>query len=277
MIFSLPFQADFDPRKIALSGQSFRAEVLPDESLLFFYKEYVLILRKTASCYECETNAPSEDIWLDYFDLRSDYASFIRKIPEDDTILREALRFSSGLRILRQDFFEVLLSFLISQNNNIPRIRKAISSLTSSYGEAMQLGEFSYHAFPEPQTLYSVSEETLRSMGLGYRAPYLTNLFKRLESGEFSIEELSSLPPAECRKTLLSLKGIGEKVADCILLYGRHDLTAFPVDTHIRKILSLYGDTGFPYQAPLPIGVYQQYLFDADLHGAFRRFYLNLL
>lgn len=206
-----------------------------------------------------------ESVWRDYFDLDTDYGAFLSAIPASDPCLTAAARLGQGIRILRQDFWEVMVSFLISQNNNIARITRSVAELCRICGAPLENGLFS---FPTPDALAARSAEDFRAIGLGYRAEYLANLSATLSGGgeaelRAALEQTSD---EEARCALMSLRGIGRKVADCILLFGLHRLDAFPTDTHIKRVLCTYYPDGFPFARYRGFaGVIQQYLFYFDL------------
>jgi N-glycosylase/DNA lyase len=163
----------------------------------------------------------------------------------------QALDFGKGIRILRQDKWEALLSFIISQNNNIPRIKKIIASMRSYFG-----------GFPKATQIASENVENLKQFKLGYRAEYIANAAKRVTSGETDLTSIAEMPYSSAKKELLKILGVGSKVADCVLLFGMHKLEAFPVDVWIKRALQTF----YPLSAPECFtgeyaGLAQQYLF----------------
>lgn len=194
--------------------------------------------------------------WEEYFDLRTDYAACRKAFSEDPT-LAEAVAFAGGIRILRQDPFETLLSFLISQNNNIPRIKASIERICERFGEPLGGDRF---AFPSPQRLAALSPEDFSGLGLGYRDAYLCDCVRRIADGRLDLCAVARMELDDARQALRTVKGVGPKVAECVLLFGFGRTEAFPVDTWMKKALRLYYPQGFPerYQ---PAGIAQQYLF----------------
>ena len=178
-----------------------------------------------------------EAFWRSYFDLETDYGEIKRKLELSEPGMSEAIRYGGGIRILRQDPFETIISFIISQNNNIPRIRRNIEALCERYGaqiegsEELGSGKIMY-AFPAPEVLAEANEGDLASLRLGYRCAYIkAAASKYLKDGCPS-----------CREELLSFFGIGPKVANCIMLFGLRDTAAFPVDTWVKQIMNdMYG------------------------------------
>lgn len=201
--------------------------------------------------------AAYEAVWADYFDLARDYEALSDAFCGDEA-LRTAYAFSRGIRILAQDPWETLCSFILSQNNNIPRIRKNLRDLC-----AMQGG-----AFPTPVALAAAQPETLRALGLGYRAEYLCAAGAHFAQAD-ALDALRAMSYPEAHTALRAVKGVGPKVADCICLFGLHHVDAFPVDTHVKQILSAHYPKGFPFRRYAGCaGILQQYMFYYDLHGS---------
>ena len=215
------------------------------------------------SCTEQEM----EEFWKEYFDFSTDYGAVIDSVDPEDAYLIRAAAFGSGIRILKQDLWEMIVTFIISQQNNIRRIRKCIETICEKYGKKCSASDGTeYFAFPTPWELADASEEELRACGLGYRSRYLVKTSQMVCGKEIALNDLHSLPRAQAKEKLLALSGVGEKVADCILLFALHDVTAFPVDTHIRKVLEQQYPDGFPFQRyPDSAGILQQYIFYYDL------------
>lgn len=190
-----------------------------------------------------ETTGGDEEYWKSYFDLGTDYGVIKRSLISNEPRIEAACGYGSGIRILRQDPFETIISFIISQNNNIPRIRKNIESLCAEYGREIEGSEGiaalrgcgdggPVHAFPDAETLADASADDLAAMKLGYRSEYIIRAARKY-AGE-------GCP--ECREELLDFHGVGPKVANCIMLFGFRDMAAFPVDTWVRHIMNdMYG------------------------------------
>lgn len=260
---------DFDIVQIARSGQCFRLRPLSEDTCsLTAYGNYLEIHQtgKTVD-FSC-TEQEFEEIWKRYFDLDTDYAAFKKAIDPEDFYLQEAARAGGGIRILRQELWETIVSFIISQQNNIPRIQKCVDALCQEFGKTAQ--DFrgnTYSLFPEPEALAGTSEKRLRELGLGYRAPYIVKTARMVCSGEVELEGLASLGYEAAKEKLLKLGGVGTKVADCICLFALHYIDAFPVDTHIKAMLGRY-PSGFPFERYRGFaGVLQQYAFYYELHG----------
>ncbi len=196
-----------------------------------------------------------QTIWAPYFDLDADYGSMQQPFQTDST-LRAACETAGGIHILRQDPWEALCSFIISQNNNIPRIRGIISRLCQYFGDLLEDGVYT---FPEPGRLASLTLEDLAPLRAGFRAKYILDAAQKVVSGEVSLTAVSVLSLEDARKELQKIRGVGPKVAECALLYGFHRLDAFPIDTWIKKVLARYYPEGFP--AVPNAGLAQQFLF----------------
>ncbi len=249
---------DFSLSSTVMSGQCFRwyesgggyNGIVGGRSVTVF---------QTNDSIELHGAAPEDAaFWNNYFDLERDYTSINNEIIKIEPRLSQCESFARGVRILRQEPFEALCSFIISQNNNIPRIRGIILRLCEKYGKKIEGG----YAFPTPEALLSASNEDFTALGLGYRAPYLADAVQRVTDGRFDIEHVSSLPTDELRRLLLEIHGVGPKVAECVLLYGFSRLECFPVDTWIKKALrELLGNDSpivtYPYA-----GIAQQYIFE---------------
>lgn len=199
-----------------------------------------------------------QPLWREYLDLDTDYDAIRRSVLEIEPRLESASQKSAGLHILNQEPWEALCSFIISQNNNIPRIRGIIERLCELCGVPAKNGGF---AFPSPEMVAGLSEQQLKEIGCGYRAPYILAAAKGVCEGAISFELLRNAPIEEARSELLKIHGVGPKVADCMLLYGLHRLECFPKDVWIKRALEgEFRDTpliGSPYA-----GVAQQYIFE---------------
>ena len=207
------------------------------------------------------------EIWRKYFDFDRDYGEIKRIVTELEPRLYEAAEYAAGVHILAQEPWETLCSFVISQNNNIPRIRGIIRKLCLNYGERAIGGENAADegeakTFPTAETLAEVSEEKFKEFGCGYRAAYLTAVSQSVARGDIDFEYLRSAPTDEARKMLRSLKGVGPKVAECALLYGFGRLECFPVDVWIRRALETEFTGGTELIGSEFAGIAQQYIFE---------------
>ncbi|MDR0595240.1 MAG: hypothetical protein LBF94_00875 [Puniceicoccales bacterium] len=247
---------DFSIEQIANSGQCFRINKLKSKNIWQVVALGKILnirpMSKNTHLFFCSSEE-YQNVWKDYFDFKRDYGEikkFILKVS--DPYLNDAVKHGFGLRILRQDPWEVTVSFIISQRNNILRIRNTIEKLCTPHGKV----------FPAPQILAKYTEEDFRAIGLGYRAKYLLNIAKAVDSGEFDVKYLRTLSYADAIKYLKRFNGIGDKVANCIALYGLHKLEAFPMDVWMRRIIGeQYGGNFDIKRFPGYAGIVQQYMF----------------
>ena len=173
-----------------------------------------------------------ENIWRDYFDLDRNYSEIIEKISTNE-VLKNASQYGKGIRVLNQPPWETLCSFIISQNNNIKRIKGIISRLCETYGEETPGG----YTFPTAQKLATLTPEDLAPLRAGFRAKYIIDAAQKISSKEVDLEKVKALPFDEAKNELLKIKGVGEKVAQCALLYGFGRIEAFPVDVWVKRIV----------------------------------------
>lgn len=261
----------FSLAQISESGQCFRMTELGDGRYgLIAHGRYLeLAQNQKEICLYC-TEEEFEQIWKEYFDLNTDYGKIIASVDLEDSYLREAAAYGSGIRILKQDVWEMLISFIISQQNNIKRIKKCIDLLCVKYGEEKRTKEGQlYYAFPTPQRLAAASLEELYSCNLGYRSRYIQKTSQSIAMGEVDLEKLRTMEYPVVNEELRKLCGVGEKVADCISLFGLHCLDAFPRDVHINRVLESRYPEGFPFEKYRGFaGVLQQYIFYYDLKNS---------
>lgn len=257
---------DFDLEKIADSGQCFRWERTGPDSYRIPYGRHCLnITRIAEERYRLDCSEEEYfSLWHPYFDLDTDYREIRSRIdPAEDPFLYDATEAQKGVRILRQDPWEVTVSFIISQNRNIPAIRRSVELLCQAAGEALPDGNGDvFYSFPFPQSILELGESGLNRCALGYRAKYVRAAALAAESGKLDLPALAAAAPEEALGKLMELYGVGLKVASCIALYGLHHTDAFPVDTWVRRILQNEYPAGYPFERYSPYnGIYQQYMF----------------
>ncbi len=240
MIFSKSLTAEeFNPELIMNSGQVFRMskntkgadgfvdtyQAFSGDNDIYFY------LNKDTDNWDFVCQEDQWDFWQSYFDFDTDYLAYndlIRK--SSDAFLQAALKDAFGMRILRQDLWEVFISYVISQNNNIPKIKKSINTLCHRYSDGVH--------FPGADVLSCLDVAELSDgTALGYRAEYIIGIARQAMAGQLDIEAISKLPYDEAYAKLISIKGIGPKVANCIMLYGFHFMESYPIDTWMKKII----------------------------------------
>lgn len=253
---------DFSSELIFECGQAFRWKKTNDGAYIGIAKGAPLKVEEEEGrvVFKCANETDFDNIWCSYFDLEREYG-VIRGGLSDNLKLAPAIEYGRGIRILRQDFWEALCSFIISQCNNIPRIKGIIDSLCRNFGEKICFyGEVLY-TFPEASKIASLGEDELGVIRSGYRAKYLISAARAMVSGElFGIETLGT---DDARKKLMSLQGVGRKVADCVLLYGLGRMEVYPVDVWMRRVAEeFFGDTKFDGTCfGEYAGLAQQYLF----------------
>lgn len=202
------------------------------------------------------SEADFRSVWYDYFDLGTDYEAICRALSRD-AVIAPSVKEYYGIRILKQQPWEALVSFIISQQNNIPRIKGIIDRLCRSWGSEIAGGVYS---FPAAETLAALSEDDFRAIGAGYRAKYILSIARRVSSGETDLDKIGKMCLEDARAELLKIDGVGIKVANCALLFGFHFTDCFPVDVWIERALAYYPG-GLPECFTPYRGVAQQYLY----------------
>lgn len=231
---------DFHIGQTLECGQCFRFEKIEEDDYVLVANNRILrIGQKVDSIILYDTTLEEyKSIWKNYFDLDRDYGLIKNTLLEKDRILEEAIHSKYGIRILNQDFFEMLISFIISQNKQIPHIKQIVELLSVRYGE--KIGEVNgkeYYSFPSITRLSKVTEEEFRECKVGFRAPYLVNACRAVSEGKITKDKLSILNKEEAFASLLSIKGVGEKIANCVLLFGLSRSDSFPVDVWIKRVM----------------------------------------
>lgn len=224
--------------------------------------------------FEVISPLDDERFWRDYFDLGRDYCA-LKPICECDPYLKQSYEALHGLHVLNQPVWDTLVTFIISANNNVKRIRALVNKLCGALGEHRMLDGCEISFFPTPEALANAPLDLLRGMGMGYRAPYLIETARAVTDG-FDLNELRTLPYDKAFKRVQQLKGVGPKVADCVLLFGCRHAEAFPVDVWMERAMQNYMP-GCTNRAELKrcaqrqwgddAGILQQYLFHASRMG----------
>ncbi len=241
-------------------GQSFRWVQQTDGSFcgVAFGKSIKVSLDDTDLYIENATKADFENIWYSYFDFGLDYGKIRADISQIHPILAEASQYAPGIRILRQEPYEALCTFIISQNNNIKRIKGIVSRLCENFGE--QIGENEF-AFPSAERMASLEPDDLAPLRAGFRNRYLIDCAQKVAGGEINFEICKSADYETAQKELMKITGVGTKVADCSLLFGFHRIEAFPIDVWMRRAMQKL----FPDMTANDFGNYagiaQQYIF----------------
>lgn len=256
---------DFDAVKIAASGQCFRWYPLSDGRCRIFARDRTVVLKQTAPDtleLDC-TPEEFQTFWHNYFDFATDYTAIRASIDPNDHYLSQSATCGQGIRILRQDPFEMLITFLLSQRKSIPAIQKSVEALSRAAGTP--IGEAdgqTLYAFPTPAQLATLDDDTLAACGLGYRLPYIRQAAQTAAHNPGLFDELAALDDAALREKLLSLHGVGPKIAQCVMLFGFHRMDSFPLDVWMNRVMDTHYPNGFPFDRYAPFnGVIQQYLF----------------
>lgn len=212
-----------------------------------------------------------ENIWREYFDLDRDYSAVIKTVSADKR-LNKICELTGGIRILKQDPWEALCSFIISQNNNIPRIKGIVERLCQNFGDEIADGAYS---FPSAQRLAALTVEDLAPLRSGFRAKYIIDAAQKVADGRVDLYGLHKLDAQSAAESLMTVSGVGPKVAACALLFGCGHIECFPVDVWIRRAMEVMFSDGLPEYALPYAGIVQQYIFhyarltglDADKMG----------
>ena len=202
------------------------------------------------------TASDFENIWCDYFDFNRDYTEIIKAISSNE-VLKKAAEYGKGIRVLNQEPWETLCSFIISQNNNIKRIKGIIERLCENFGDDMG----GYFTFPTPEKLAGLSPEDLAVLRSGFRAKYILDAAQKVSNKEIDLNNLKNLSCVDAQKELMKIKGVGPKVADCALLFSHRHIEAFPKDVWIKRAMEVLFEGNLPKEAEKYAGIVQQYIF----------------
>ena len=268
-VFEIKRPQNFDIEQIFDCGQCFRFSAVNKENTAVTtyegvaFDRYIKIEQTSDKVTFYNTDeAEFGSVWRPFLDLDTDYASIIDGFSDDKT-LNEAAHFADGIRILKQDKWETLCSFIISQNNNIPRIKGIIENMSARFGkEIYRDGDKAYYSFPTAKALYDAAEDEIFALKTGFRAKYIFDAAKRVCENPFFLTEVSGLDTEAASEQLQLIKGVGKKVAACTLLFGFERYDSFPVDVWVKRILETY----YPNERSRHFdgryaGVAQQYLF----------------
>lgn len=223
-------------------GQCFRWNKQEDGSYIGVIKDGVMQVKKQNSSNEIviqgKCNGDIKEMANKYFDLETSYEAIKNKLSKIDDYLKTSIEFGNGIRILNQDLWETIISFIISANNNIPRIKGIIERISQAYGKEITYQGKKYYTFPSPEQLSKATVQDLRKLGLGFRDQRVYDTTKLILNGEINLEELKTEETEKLREKLLTLPGVGPKVADCIMLFGMHRFEVFPIDVWVRRVMN---------------------------------------
>lgn len=255
---------DFNLQRIIDSGQCFRPVKIPDGRYRFITGKHLLHIQELGDGrYEVDCSRWNwKHTWKSYFDLNASYAAIRRSIPDSDTYLTWAAEYSQGIRILRQDPWEMLITFIISQRKSIPAIRSAVEMLCEKAGTLCEEGGENFYTFPRPGELARLSEEDLRECSLGYRAPYIYQTVRKVRREKINLYQWNILADEKLVEKLMEFPGVGIKVANCTALFGYHRIARAPVDVWIERVIrEHYGGQNPFVSYPETAGIMQQYMF----------------
>lgn len=255
---------DFDLKKIALSGQCFRVKEFEDGMFRFISTDKVLYICNIGShVYEVSCDSHTwETFWTDYFDLDRCYRDIRSSIPTSDPYMITSASEGNGIRILRQDPWEMLITFIISQRKNIPAIKRSVELLAYKFGTPITTPYETIHSFPDCNTLMAATEDDLNDCKLGYRTTYVKNAISVVHSQKINLTRLFTLDDISLFEELKSIQGVGDKVSNCICLFAYGRTALAPIDVWInRTIENQYnGINPFPKYGE-NAGIMQQYIF----------------
>lgn len=255
---------DFNLQRIIDSGQCFRPVKISDGRYRFITGKHLLHIQELGDGrYEVDCSRWNwKHTWKPYFDLNVSYAAIRRSIPDSDTYLIWAAEYSQGIRILRQDPWEMLITFIISQRKSIPAIRSAVEMLCEKAGTLCEEGGENFYTFPRPGELARLSEEDLRECSLGYRAPYIYQTVRKVRREKINLYQWNILADEKLVEKLMEFPGVGIKVANCTALFGYHRIARAPVDVWIDRVMQeQYGGRNPFIAYPETAGIMQQYMF----------------
>ncbi len=265
MTYTIERPQNFDIEQIFDCGQCFRFNKHTQKKNTYCgvaFGRYLEISQTEATVdFNCDKETFTSR-WHSFLDLENNYSLYADIFSDDETLL-EASRFSSGIRILKQDPWETLCSFIISQNNNIPRIKGIIENMSMAFGERIECSDgIARYAFPTAKSLYDAGEEAIFALKTGFRAKYIYDAAKKVVCGEIDLNSVYDMPLDEAMQALMKIKGVGPKVASCVLLFGFSKYDAFPIDVWVKKILANYYSDGMSHHfTEKYAGIAQQYLF----------------
>lgn len=256
--------------QIAQSGQCFRINEVSENTFQIIANDKLVEITQVDD-YSFLINCSDTDFefWKMYLDLDRNYNEIIEKVAKSDNeYIKTCVEKGFGLRLLQQDLWEMLISFIISQRNNIPRITSTINKMCECFGEKKQDSRGNYFfAFPTPESLALETKESLNILRLGYRDEYILKLAKDVSSNEKDLDLLKSMEFSEAYKNLLNIRGVGPKVANCVSLFGLNNVDAFPIDVWIQRILDRYYNGKWDNSEFDGInGIIQMYMFFAVRH-----------
>lgn len=260
----IKIQDDFDLEKIASCGQCFRAKLLDNGLFRFISGDHVIYIKKTDDIeyYVSCTDDEWKKVWTSYFDLNRSYKSLYYEEREKHDYVRRAMDCGRGIRILRQEPWEMLVTFIISQRKSIPAISKSVETLADKYGHPIKTEYEMINSFPTPEEMIDATVEELQTCSLGYRAPYIYDAIRKVTSGMLDLKAIADYGDAELCGALQAVHGVGKKVANCVSLFGYGRMARVPVDVWISRAVEedCCGEDPFGLFEE-NAGIIQQYIF----------------
>ena len=237
-MFMLKIKNDFDLKSTITCGQIFRYEEL-DDGYIVILDDRVIKLREDKDYIYIESNNENnlKEVIKDYFDLERDYEKIINDISKLDNKIIPALLYSKGLKMIHQSPLITIIEYIISQNNRVPSIKKSLDLISEKYGEKIVFNNSEYYLFPSIHKLSKLTMSDFRECKVGFRDKYLYEIVKSIKEGKLNIENIYNMTSEDALKYLMSFKGIGNKVASCILLFAYQKFDVYPIDTWVKKFM----------------------------------------
>ena len=231
---------NFDLDNTITCGQIFRYEKEEDNSFTVILSDRIINIKKDKNDLIVNSNNMNnlEEVVRNYFDLDRDYEKINNILLENDIEIKEIIDKSKGLKMIREPHFEVIISYILSSNNGVPQIKNALDNISKKYGKKVYFNNKEYYLFPSTEELKDCTVEELRRLKTGFRDKYIYEFVKKINNNEFSLDIINELDSKEAMKYLMENKGIGEKVASCILLFGYQRFDVFPIDTWVKKYMN---------------------------------------
>ncbi|WP_024613888.1 DNA glycosylase [Clostridium sp. Ade.TY] len=235
---------NFNIKQILECGQCFRWEKKSElDYIVIAYGRVIEVVQDGDKVTILNSNKEDFDnIWFTYFDLERDYSKIKEELSKDE-ILKKSVDFGYGIRLLNQDPFELVISFIISARNSIPSIKKTIKKISERWGEKVEYNGEVFYTFPTPQMLKDATEDEIRETGASFRSKYIVDTVARINEdlenneGIYNLDRITSLADDDCHTALQEFKGVGAKVADCIMLFSMSKYSAFPVDVWVKRAM----------------------------------------
>jgi N-glycosylase/DNA lyase len=261
---TITIRDDFDLNKIADSGQCFRVRKFADGLFRFVTRDHILYIKEVAAhtfSISCE-RLEWQEVWQPYFDLSRDYRAIRQVIPPSDSFMMTAADKGTGIRILRQDPWETLVSFIISQRKSIPAIKRSIELLSEQFGSPIETDYERLFLFPTAAQMQAATHDSLLACKLGYRVSYIESAISLVAGNILDLNAMEHYPDCALFQTLKTIKGVGDKVSNCVCLFAYGRTAMAPVDTWIHKIINdkYSGIDPFPSYGE-NAGIMQQYAF----------------